>query len=333
MKRLLIAILVAAGLWSAYWAVGSQGVKSGFSSWFEARRAEGWAAEYADLTVRGFPNRFDTTFTDLALADPETGWSWQAPFFQIFALSYRPNHVIAIWPDQHLVATPTDKYDIGSARMQASLVTDPNSNLALDRANLIADTLQISRRGHDATTMTAFRLAVQRVEGETDLYRLALAADDLAPSSGFRSLVDRTGGLPRTLSAFSADLRVGFSRAWDLSAIETSRPQPRRIEVALAEAKWGDLELALAGDLEIDERGRPKGRLTVKARNWRDILRMAVRSQAISQGFADQLESGLNLIAGMAGNPQTLDIPLDFRRDLVFLGPVPIGQAPLLRLR
>ncbi len=332
MKRLLIAILVAAGLWAGYWVVGSQGVKSDYTDWFDARRAEGWSAEYSDLAVRGFPNRFDTTFTDLVLADPTTGWAWQAPFFQVFRLSYKPNHVIAIWPDQQLIATPGDKFDLGSARMQASLVTDPKSNLTLNRANLVADTLQIAQRGHDATTMTALHAAVQRQEGESALYRVALAADDLAPSSRFRTLV-QSDGLPRTLSAFSADLQIGFDRPWDLSAIEQSRPQPRRIDVKLAEAKWGDLELALAGELDIEDQGRPKGRLTVKARNWREMLNMAVAAEAISQGFADQLESGLNLIAGLAGNPKTLDIPLDFRRDLVFLGPVPIGAAPLLRLR
>lgn len=333
MKRLLIAILVAAGLWAGYWVIGAQGVKSGYSDWFDARRADGWSADYSDLALQGFPNRFDTTFTDLALADPETGWAWQAPFFQVFRLSYKPNHVIAIWPDQQLIATPGDKFDVSSVKLQASLITEPHSNLTLSRANLVADTLQIARRGHDATTMTALHMAVQKQEGETALYRIALAADDLAPSSRFRKMVDRSGGLPRTLSAFSADVQIGFDRPWDLSAIEDSRPQPRRIDVKLAEAKWGDLELALAGELQVDDEGRPKGRLTVKARNWREMLDMAVASEAISRGFADQLAGGLNLIAGMAGNPKTLDIPLDFRRDLVFLGPVPIGEAPVLRLR
>ena len=333
MKRLLIATLVAAGLWAGYWFIGSQGIKSDYSDWFEARRAEGWSADYADLSLRGFPNRFDITFDDLALADPETGWAWQVPFFQILSLSYKPNHVIAIWPNDQLLATPIAKFDITSARMQASIVTEPDSDLALERANLVADTLQIARRGHDATTMTALHAAIRRSAEDPHSYRIALTADDLAPSSQLRALVDHGDGLPRTLSAFSADLQLAFDRPWDLSAIETSRPQPRRIDVKLAEAKWGDLELALAGALDVDDQGRPKGRLTVKARNWRDMLEIAVSSKAISRGFADQLASGLSLIAGMSGNPSTLDIPLDFRRDLVFLGPVPIGEAPLLRLR
>jgi len=304
-----------------------------FAEWVEARQGAGWVAYYSDQTLQGYPKRCDTTFTDLEFSDPTTCCAWHVPFFQILRLGYKPNHVIAIWSDQHLIATPPDKFDISSAKMQASVITDKNSNLALNRANLVADSVQITRRDHDATTMTALHLAVRRDDDQASLYRFALTADDLAPSSTFRKLVDRSGGLPRTLSAFSADFQVGFDQPWDLDAIEDGRPQPRRINVKLAEAKWGNLELALAGDLEIDNRGRPKGRLTIKARNWRGILDMAVASQVISRGVADQLESGLTLIAGLAGNPRTLDIPLDFRRDRVFLGPVPISAAPLLQLR
>ena len=35
----------------------------------------------------------------------------------------------------------------------------------------------------------------------------------------------------------------------------------------------------------------------------------------------------------MAGNPKTLDIPLNFKGGKVRLGPVPLGDAPRLRLR
>ena len=68
MKRLLVVILVAAGLWAGYWWIGASGVKSGFAAWLDARRAEGWVADSAAITVQGFPNRFDTTFTDIRLA-------------------------------------------------------------------------------------------------------------------------------------------------------------------------------------------------------------------------------------------------------------------------
>ncbi|WP_245776414.1 DUF2125 domain-containing protein [Thalassovita taeanensis] len=329
----MFVILAAALGWSGYWVVGVQGVKSGFANWFGARQAQGWAAEYADLAVRGFPNRFDTTFTDLSLADPATGWAWEAPFFQILALSYKPNHVIAIWPDQQLLATPGDKYDITSAKMQASLVLDAGIDLPLNRSNLAADTVQVAAREGGTTTMTALRVAVQRVESTKHTYRMAVTADDLAPPLDFRTRIDAQGALPRTLAALRADLTVSFDRQWDRSAIEQSRPQPTALTLKLAEARWGELELLAAGELEIDTQGRPMGRLTVKARNWREMIQMAVAAGALSQGIGDQIENALGMLAGLSGNPKTLDVPLDFRRGLIFLGPLPVGTAPIVRLR
>ncbi len=83
MGRLIVIVLVLAGLWMGYWAVGSTTLERQLSSWIDARRAEGWAADVGALEVRGFPNRFDTILTDVQFADPATGVAWQAPFLQL----------------------------------------------------------------------------------------------------------------------------------------------------------------------------------------------------------------------------------------------------------
>lgn len=330
MKRLLILIVAAATLWGAYWFIGARSVQAGFEAWFDARRAEGWVAETSDLRVRGFPNRFDTTLSDIALADPNSGWAWEAPFFQIFALSYKPNHIIATWPNEQLLATPFAKYDISSAQMQASVVTEGTA-LALARTNLAADTLQITGPSGDGTNMTAFRAGL--VHEGANLYRFALTAQDLAPARAFRALVDQTGKLPRTLSAFSADITMQFDAAWDRHALEDARPQPQALNVNLAEAKWGELELALAGDLVIDTQGWAEGKLTVKARNWREIVQMAVAAGVLPDGWAETLTGGLQMVAGMSGNPNTLDLPLTFSGQTLYFGPIPLGPAPNFTLR
>lgn len=331
MKRLLIVVIAAATLWATYWGVGSYGVKTAFTNWFEERRSAGWVAENSDLTVRGFPNRFDTTVSDLVLADPVSGWAWEAPFFQILALSYQPNHVIAVWPETQRIATPFAKYDISSARMQASAVTE-GTDLALVRSNLAADTLQITGPSGDGTNMTALRIGLMR-EGESNSYRFALTADDLAPARAFRALVDQSGTLPRTLSAFSADITMEFDAPWDRHALEQARPQPVALQVNLAEAKWGELELALAGKLQINAAGWANGKLTVKARNWRDIIAMAVAAEALPADLANTLSGGLQMVAGLSGDPNTLDLPLTFSEETLYFGPIPLGPAPNFALR
>ncbi|WP_306151730.1 DUF2125 domain-containing protein [Roseovarius sp. MMSF_3281] len=334
--RLLGTLLIAVvALWSGYWFIGSSGVQSGFATWFEERRTEGWVAEYSDLTVQGFPSRFDTVIADLALADPDTGLAWEAPRFQINALSYNPGHVIAVWPETQLIATPMEKYNLESRDMRASVVVGVNSQLPLERSTLTAEALEISpTRRDEPTRVAALSLAIETVPASDDpVYRLGLRADGVAPSVPVRARLDPRGSLPETLEALQADMVVEFDKPWDRSAIEEARPQPRRVKVKLAQARWGRLELQAAGEVTVDARGVPTGEITVKARNWREILELAVTAGAIPEGFAGTLEDGLSLLSQMAGNPKTLDIPLGFRGGRVMLGPVPIGPAPVIRLR
>lgn len=334
MRLLLALILVVAGCWSGYWFIGSAGVSKGFGMWFEARRAEGWAAEYSALETRGFPNRFDTTFTDLALADPETGLAWEAPFFQLLALSYQPNHIIAIWPNDQLIATPLQKYKVSSADMRASVVTATNTALTLERTTLTAEGLAIAPAGQDQPTrINALSLAAEQVPADPDAYRLGLSADGFAPALPWRVRIDPGNTLPETLDALQADFTIGFDKPWDRTAIEDARPQPRQIKIRLAEARWGKLELQAAGEVTVDAAGLPTGEIVIKARNWRNILNLAVSSGALPESFAATIEDALSIVSQMAGNPKTLDIPLNFRNGRTRLGPVPIGPAPVLKMR
>ena len=334
MRFMLGIVTIGAALWSGYWFVGQNGVQAGFESWFEARRSEGWAAEYSALETQGFPNRFDTSFTDLVLADPDTGLAWETPLLQLLALSYKPNHVIAVFANEQLLATPQEKYRLASDDMRASIVTGADVRLPLERTTLTASKLAITPESTgDGTKVSAIRLAAERLVTGQPTYRFGLAADGLSPALDWRVQLDPAGRLPDTFDALTADFKVTFDKAWDRSAIEDARPQPRRINIKLAEARWGRLELSIAGDVDIDTAGLPEGEIVIKARNWRDILKMAVSSGTLTEGFASTLESGLSLISQMAGNPETLDVPLTFSSGRVRLGPVPLGQAPVLRLR
>ncbi|MHA7851525.1 DUF2125 domain-containing protein [Roseovarius sp.] len=336
MLRGLIGLMMVAALaWSGYWFFISSSLQQGFEDWFGDRRAEGWVADYGALGVQGFPNRIDTVIDDLDLADPDTGLAWSAPRFQINALSYRPNHVIAVWPNSQRLATPLEKFDIESSDMRASLVLAPDAQLQIDRTALTAETLVIRPlEGEGQTALRALRLAAEHVPIQNAAtYRLGLAAEGLTPSLPWRKTVDPDGSLPESFDAVSADMTVEFDKPWDRSAIEVARPQPRQITLKLAEARWGRLELQAAGAVSVDAQGLPTGEITIKARNWREILQISVAAGAISPGLAGALEDGLSLLSQLSGNPNTLDIPLGFRNGRMMLGPVPIGPAPVLRLR
>jgi len=106
------------------------------------------------------------------------------------------------------------------------------------------------------------------------------------------------------------------------------------VDIAAINAQWGQMELAMAGQLQIDAAGVPTGQVVIKARNWRDILAMSLASGAVPQALARQAEQGLQMLAQMSGDPNTLDLPIDFRAGLIMVGGVlPLGPAPKLQLR
>jgi len=333
MRTLLAVILLAAGLWAGYWVIGSRATLSAFEGWLEARRAEGWVAETGELGVQGFPNRFDVVVRDLMLADPATGLAWEAPRFQIDALSYRPNHVIAVWPDTQRVATPQEKFRLESRDMRASLVIAPDTALAPKRMTLTADFLQITpeARPDETTALSTLSLAAERLEG-TD-YRLGLRAEGLTLAAPARARLDPGGRLPDRISGFSADVTASFDKPWDRTAIERARPQPTGLRVRLAEGRWGELHLQAAGTLDVSPEGWPEGEITLKARNWREIVTLLRKAGALPDSLAGSVEQGLGMMARLKGNPETLDIPLGFGSGRMWLGPVPLGPAPRLRLR
>ena len=144
MRKLLVLIFALAALWSGYWFVGATAVERGTQVLLDDLRAQGWQVEVADVGTRGFPNRFDTTATQVKLADPLGGFTWTAPFFQVLALSYKPNHVIAALPESQSFELPGQTLQVDSTRMRASLVVEPGTALALDRTTFVAQTARIA---------------------------------------------------------------------------------------------------------------------------------------------------------------------------------------------
>ncbi|MEC3862755.1 DUF2125 domain-containing protein [Mesobacterium sp. TK19101] len=324
MKQLIAAILVAALGWAGYWGWQAHSLNSATEAWFDARRADGWEASHDSYALRGFPSRLDQTFAGLTLADPETGMVWQAALVEILRLSYKPNHLILAFGDNQSLTASGQTWDIGSDGLRASVVTGAAD--ALVRVNAEAEVLNIASSRGKAVALAGLTAAFLKQDGSE--YRLAVQATGLAtegaPVSG--------AALPDSFNGLRADMVIGFDRSWTTGTVTGPRPQPRHIALRLAEYRYGELQLKLAGDLTVDSRGLLDGSLTLKAENWREILRAAVEQGYLPQGLGDALEQGLGLAAQLNGNPRTLDLPLNFAGGRVSLGPIPLGMAPRIIL-
>ena len=332
-RALIIVVLLAAVAWCGYWFVGARALDRNVEAWLAERRAEGWVAEAADTTVRGFPNRFDLTLTDVELADPETGLAWSAPFFQVLSLSYRPQHVIAVWPHEQSVATPFERIEVASEDVRGSLRLADLTTLALENATFVADAVTLASDAGWTAALDTGRLAARRVPATEATYEIGIEALGLTPAEVVHGRLEPSAALPRQIGVLRLDAEIAVTAPWDRATIEVARPQPRRIDLRELRASWGRLDLRAAGALDIAADGTPQGEIAVKAVNWREILDLAVASGALPEALATTVERGLEALASASGSPQTLDATLTFRDGRIFYAFVPLGPAPRLVLR
>jgi hypothetical protein len=329
--RVLIGIFVAAVLaWGGYWFLGANATEKALAAWFGERRAEGWVAEYASLETLGFPNRFDTTVSGLELADPDTGVAWSAPFFQILSLSYKPNHVILVWPDRQSFSTPDRQTSVTAGDMRGSAVFDIGPTLPLDRLVIEMEAMGFAGSDGALASLAQGQLALRRAEGESLLYDIHFQATGYTPSARFLQRLEGGTLLSDVFDGMSIDMQVRFDAPWDRYAIERTRPQIRSLDLRLLKAEWGQLDLWAAGSVEVDAEGIPIGEITIKAKNWPEMVEIARASGALPEALVGTVTGALKFLSSLSGDPETLDIPLGMKRGLVSLGPIPIAAAPRL---
>ncbi|MEW2911236.1 DUF2125 domain-containing protein [Leisingera sp. JC11] len=330
LAKLLIAALL---VWSLYWAAAAWGLKNGIAAWFEAQESRGWQAEYAGLETQGYPLRHQTRISRPALADPRTGTAWRADWLELSSPAAWPGQLELHFPATAQRLSYFDRTAVITADgLQASLHLKPGVALELEQMAAVADSWQIARGGEAVLSGAALDLRMVQA-GAPETYRIAAEAREFAPRAAWRRLLAASAPLPERFDTLKLEMTVDFDAPWDRSALEQRRPQPRRIGLKLADARWGDLRLKATGTLTVDDQGLPEGEIALQAENWRGLVLMAERSGALPPSLRSSVERVLGLLAEARGNPRNLDITLGFADGYVTLGPLPLGHAPRLIIR
>ena len=332
--KLLLKIVVAVGLlWSLYWYGAGYMVRQGITAWFEVRQAEGWQADFADISTSGYPLQHVTTLTSPALADPATGTAWQADWLVLG----NP----AIWPGKQTVQFPASvqrlsyfdqTVELTATGMVADLHLNPGTALEVDRMALASGPWVVATQGAPILGGQSLDLSMQNTSAPAT-YRFNLVAPDFALDDSLRRTIGSAGALPETFQSLELDMTVTFDRPWDRRALEERRPQPVAIDLRLARAEWGPLSLFAAGAVTVDAAGVPTGTVNFKAENWQDMIEIARQSGAVPEYTLKPAAQILDLLSRISGNREALDVELTLSDGRVSLGPFPLGSAPILRLR
>ncbi|SHI88451.1 hypothetical protein SAMN05444404_0914 [Ruegeria lacuscaerulensis ITI-1157] len=336
MRRLTKVLIFLAIGWSAYWAIAGYGLRSAITGWFDRQQALGWQADFSDVRMAGYPLRHRTRLNNPALADPVNGTAWSADWIEFESPAVWPGRQVLRFADTPQRLSYFDQTaTIRAENMQAELHLRPGIALELEKMALTAGPWSIVRAGTDIAAGGALDLVMALAEtpDTPETYDIRFSSEAFTPGSELRALMRTATSLPQAFGTLEMDMTVTFDKVWNRSALEQARPQPRVIDLHLAEVTWGELRLFAAGKLDVDASGVPTGEVAIKAENWRDMIAMANAAGALPDQAVDPVTRALNLLAGLGGNPDALDLQLNFRDGFVALGPLPLGPAPRLILR
>lgn len=330
MRRLTFIVLALATIYGGYWFFASSALSKGIAGQISAMQDDGWTIQTTDLATKGFPSRFDTSAEDITVATPNRDFIWKAPFAEANALAYRPNEVILVLPDRQEIELGGTPLEITSDGLKARIGV--SANTVLDLASFTAETgpLTVDAPTGELMAISGAVVALRPTTiATTNTYDLYANLDALAPPANLRRMLDPSSSLPDTFSQTTFDGTVTFSEPLNRHAItDLENLHIDGFKVNGLTLTWGKLSLRATGEVTIDTAGIPTGTLTLTARNWTQMLDMAVQMGVIEQGLQRTVK---NMAMLMAGGSADLDVPIIFQNGMMSLGPIPAGPAPRFR--
>lgn len=321
MKLLLTIVLALSALYAGYWVVASRGLDRGLHAGIAAAAAQGWQIESDSLTTGGFPSRFDVTARNLSVTSPEGDLTWQTPWIETAALSYRPTKVIAVFAPDQTVQIGNQTFAIGSDGLRASVAVTANTSLSLDALTSEAQSLSFLSPGGIGITAGNSLLALRALPPLDNTYEAFISLDDLIAAN-------RVKGWPAGSARLSADATVVLDRPLDRNAILPDRPLITGLTLNSLDLTWGDLRLTGSGTLAMDATGLPSGQLDMKAKGWDTIIDLLAAAGVI----APQSVQTIRTMGSLMVMDGALSLPLTFANGRMALGPIPLGAAPVIRL-
>ena len=337
MRKLLFLLIAATALWSGYWFVGSNAVRDGVETWFADAARQGITAEKAGVTVAGFPNRFDLTIDEIRLADPVSGAGWQAPFVQVFAMTWKPWHIIVALAPEQVVTLPDQVVTVGSTDLKASLRAKPSTDLPLAEVRLAGAGVNLASDQGWTLGLGEFTLGLR---DEPSLgpagYELGFDLAPLTPDPGFLSAVKAVelpdlppSDLPEVVETLWGSISLTLSAPLDRHAGD-ARPHLRRVEINQFNLTWGPLSASASGVVEADPNGYAAGKVTVEVTNWDRLPAVLVAAGVIKPEVAPTVARGMQALAAQSPDLKVLSLSLVLEDGRMSFGPFPLGPAPLM---
>lgn len=333
-----LALLLAA--YSVWWLQLASRLETEVVQWRAAQAERGLIVDWKEAGTEGFPYRLQLTFDSPTIEAPASprNWSWSADILSAQMLPYDLDHVIVDIPGGQTLAYQ-DRNEgmlvsylvhLTSNEFWASYVDEGDTppRIAVDVTDLTAN----RETETDAGPVLAGSLAAKRLQlhgraaDVPQAVDVALRFEDIA-WTGF-------GDAPwpgTEIARFDAQMRIrnvpedSLSALGDLPALLAA--SDTNITLSEFNLQWGPIDMRGSGDVKLDERNRPEGRLITHVGNLDGLVRQLVAAGLISEQSAGLAFAGLTALSNLQGTEDgRVRLPVAMREGVLFLGPVAAGR-------
>ena len=326
MRWLLWIALAATAAWTGYWWVGATTIETSVSAWIKAQPEDQISA--ASVEVHGIPNRFDLTITDLALRSPDLPLRWQTPFAQVFAMTWKPWHLIAALPTGQKITYQDQTLTLNSSQMMGDVMVHPDSDLTLREVVTQSRDLQLISNAGWQISAASLLASLREDPTAAHRYRLGLRLADLLTDASLTPKL-AAAGLPPKIDEGYLDAHVSLTAALDRSAAQR-QPRPSEIDLDALRLIWGDLRLNATGRITADAMGYADGDIQIDLQGWQMLPPLLVSLGLVQPQMQQTMTTILQNLASQNGAPEDLTLTLVAKNGRMQLGPLPLGPAPLL---
>ncbi len=306
----LIAVIVICAIgWSVYWVIGGRIMDERVERWLDFPADSGWSVAYDSVALAGYPNRFDTTVTGFELRHKDSEAAWRINPLRLFALSYQPQKFIAVWPAEQTVILPRGGLvDVFTDDMRASMSFGVDA-LPYEAVMSIKGALLATPMG--AVPIEDVLLAMRVVdsgdgEGSGTDYDVDMRMDGL-----YLPVQDEPSRIDGHIRA-----RVVMDEA--------------RVDIMSSDVRLEGVVLQATGSLRADTDGYLVGDLSVAVQNYTELPALLAVYGVIKPTMAARVGKTLSFISALALDKSRVSVPLRFDGGKMYLGPLPIGEAPRL---
>lgn len=326
----LLGLAVLAGAYALYWWQAARTLRGALETWAAAENARGGAVQWDTLDIGGFPLTLNARATGPRIRLAE-GPEWTGPAVEASAAPWNLTDIALTLPGRHRLLVP----DAGPAGRSLEIEGETGAG-ALDFTlggdlsgvvlHLASPSAGIEGFPEGRLRAASLSLSARLGIGEKPNAHLSSADIRLPPAavSPLGPLVERfelaatlTVGLPRRLDAESL---ASWSRAGGQTLVDT---------LMLA---WGPLQVSAQGDLKLDDRMQPAGRLNAEITGIDRTLDRLSEAGLMRPNDAAMAKAAAGLL-GQRATPDSAPViraPLVMRDGWLYLGPIRLAPLPRL---